>query len=304
MKNAVETERLFRRFGRTEAVRDLTLEVPEGSIYAFLGPNGAGKTTTIKILMNILQPSSGRTAALGTDSRRLRPVDLAQIGYVSENQSLPAWMTTEQLLSFCKPFYPSWDDDFCRKLIEKFDLPVRSKIKTFSRGMKMKIAMVAALAYHPRLLVLDEPFGGLDPLVRDELVSGMLELTGEGEWTIFVSSHDISEIENLADRVGFIRRGRLVLSEQLSTLQERFREIEVILGEPAKIPDIRPDTWLLPQADGRVVRFVDSRYGNERSANAIREFFPADARVSASPMSLRKIFLSLARVSPGKDVGA
>ncbi len=304
MKNAIETERLFRRFGRTEAVRDLTLEVPEGSIYAFLGPNGAGKTTTIKVLMNILQPSAGRTAALGTDSRRLRPADLARIGYVSENQKLPDWMTTEQLLSFCKPFYPSWDDDFCRKLIEKFDLPVRSKIKTFSRGMKMKIAMVTALAYRPRLLVLDEPFGGLDPLVRDELVHGMLELTGEGEWTIFVSSHDISEIENLADRVGFIRRGRLVLSEQLSTLQERFREMEVILGEPAKIRDVWPDTWLLPQADGRVVRFVDSRYINESSANTIREFFPADAKVSASPMSLRKIFLSLARVSPGKDVGA
>ncbi len=258
MKNAIETERLFRRFGRTEAVRDLTLEVPEGSIYAFLGPNGAGKTTTIKVLMNILQPSAGRTAALGTDSRRLRPADLARIGYVSENQKLPDWMTTEQLLSFCKPFYPSWDDDFCRKLIEKFDLPVRSKIKTFSRGMKMKIAMVTALAYRPRLLVLDEPFGGLDPLVRDELVHGMLELTGEGEWTIFVSSHDISEIENLADRVGFIRRGRLVLSEQLSTLQERFREMEVILGEPAKIRDYTRCLagHLAPAASGREGREI------------------------------------------------
>ncbi len=213
-------------------------------------------------------------------------------------------MTTEQLLSFCKPFYPSWDDDFCRQLIEKFDLPLRSKIKTFSRGMKMKIAMVAALAYHPRLLVLDEPFGGLDPLVRDELVYAMLELAGEGEWTIFVSSHDISEIENLADRVGFIRQGRLVLSEQLSTLQERFREIEAILGRPAAIPDIRPAAWLLPRAEGRVVRFVDSRYSNESSANTIGEFFPADAKVSFSPMSLRKIFLSLASVGPGKDVGA
>src|SRR5512140_3128483 len=104
----IETESLTRRFGRTEAVRDLTLSVPEGSIFAFVGPNGAGKTTTIKTLMNILAPTSGRAEVLGVDSRRIGPAQLQQIGYVSENQEIPGWMTVEQLLAYCAPFYPTW----------------------------------------------------------------------------------------------------------------------------------------------------------------------------------------------------
>ena len=295
MSNALVVDQRSRRFGRTEAVSELSFVVPEGSIYAFIGPNGAGKTTMIHVLMNLLQPTSGSTAVLGTDSRRLGPRDFARIGYVSEDQELPTWMTFDQLLSFCRPFYPTWDEDLAARLAKRFDLPRNQKIKSFSRGMKMKAALVSSLAYRPRVLLLDEPFGGLDPVVRDELIEGMLELSGEGDWTIFISSHDLAEMENLADQVGLIRHGRLVLSEQLSALQQRFREIEVTLSRPVSLPRSLPQGWLAARASGNVMRFVESQYENGRTANRVREMFSSEAAYSASAMSLREIFVALAR---------
>ncbi len=118
-----------------------------------------------------------------------------------ENQRLPEWMTVEQLINFCRPMYPTWDPAFCTKLLEEFDLPLDRKLKHLSRGMKMKAALLTSLAYRPRLLVLDEPFSGLDPLVRDEVIRGMLELTEQENWTVLISSHDIDEVERLADWV-------------------------------------------------------------------------------------------------------
>ncbi len=201
MNSVITTQNLTRRYGEVAAVSGLTLTVPEGSIYAFLGANGAGKTTTIKTLMNILTPSSGSARVLGVNSTLLGPKEFAQIGYVSENQRLPEWMTVEQLINFCRPMYPTWDPAFCTKLLEEFDLPLDRKLKHLSRGMKMKAALLTSLAYRPRLLVLDEPFSGLDPLVRDEVIRGMLELTEQENWTVLISSHDIDEVERLADWV-------------------------------------------------------------------------------------------------------
>ena len=207
MTAALETDHLSRRYGRTEAVKDLTLSVAEGSIFAFVGPNGAGKTTTIKTVMNLLEPTTGRTAVLGVDSRQIGPAELRQIGYVSENQDLPAWMTVRQLVAYVKPLYPSWDDEFGASLARQFDLPLDRPLKALSRGMRMKAALLASLAYRPRLLVMDEPFAGLDALVRDELIQGVLELTAQQHWTVFISSHDIDEVERLADWIGIINEG-------------------------------------------------------------------------------------------------
>ena len=300
MSAVVETEGLTHRFGRKEAISGLSLNVTAGSIYAFLGPNGAGKTTTIKVLMNLLEPSGGRASVLGVRSTNLRPTDLNQIGYVSENQDLPPWMTASELFAFCKPLYPGWDDGLCSDLMERFELPARQKIRSFSRGMKMKTALIAALAYRPRLLILDEPFSGLDPLVRDEIVEGMLELVGREEWSVFVSSHDLSEIENLADHVGFIREGRMVASGDLDALRQRFREVEVTLSAPRPLPDPWPDEWLSPTCAERVVRFVDSQYEQERTSQRLRQIFSEEICISVSPVSLRGIFVALARATKGR----
>ncbi len=297
MNVALLTEHLSLRYGKLEAVCDLNLAVPRGRSYALLGPNGAGKSTTIHVLMNLLSPSSGRASVLGTDSTRLGPCELAQIGYVSENQKLPGWMTVEQLLSYCKPLYRAWDDDLSRTLVRSFELPPDRKVRSLSRGMRQKAAMVTALAFHPRLLVLDEPFGGLDVAVREELIHGMLELAGQDEWTLFICSHELEDIENLVDTVGFIDGGRLLLSEELEQLQARFREIEVTLPCDARVPSDWPANWLSPQAAGNVIRFTDSRYQERESGDLIERVFPELQNFLITPMSLRSIFIALARRS-------
>src|ERR1022692_2662201 len=221
--NIIESHQLSRKYGRSDALHGLDLAVPAGSIFAFIGPNGAGKTTTIKVLMNLLEPTGGTARVLGVDSRKLTPRERRQIGYVSENQKLPDWMTVDQLMRYCRPFYPTWDRGLEKKLLRQFELPLDRKLSHLSRGMLMKAALLASLAYRPKLLVLDEPFSGLDPLVRDEFIKGALEVSQQEEWTIFISSHDINEVEQLADWVGIIDTGRLNLAEPIADLQGRFR---------------------------------------------------------------------------------
>jgi ABC-2 type transport system ATP-binding protein len=297
MSEIIQIEHLERRFGSCEAVNDLSLAVPEGSVFALLGPNGAGKTTTIKVMVNIIRPTMGRVAVLGVDSRRLGPAEFRQIGYVSENQDLPAAMTVRQLLDYCRPLYPSWDADFAASLVRTLDVPLDRKIAALSRGTRMKAALVSSLAYHPKLLVLDEPFAGLDPLVREEFAQGVLELTGQQQWTVFVASHDIDEVERLADWVAMINNGRLLLSESVSSLLARFRQMEVVpAGEGAALSSL-PATWLLPEQAGRTVRFFDTKYEPDGSAALVQHVFPGAANVNAEPMSLRAIFVALARAN-------
>src|SRR5215470_1283300 len=178
MNFAITTQRLCKKFRSVAALADLELEVPEGSIYALVGPNGAGKTTALKVLMNILSPSRGKAEVLGVDSRRLSPRELAVIGYVSENQKMPYWMTVKYFLAYLKPFYPTWDDAAAAELVRQFELPLDRKLGQLSRGMQIKASLVSSLAYQPKLIILDEPFTGLDPLVRDQLIEGLLERAG------------------------------------------------------------------------------------------------------------------------------
>ena len=301
----VSTLHLTCRYGRTEAVRDLTLTVEPGTIFALLGPNGAGKTTTIRTLMNILRPAKGHATVFGVDSRRLSARDLGRIGYVSENQKLPTWMTVDDLLAYCRPFYPSWDDTLCHQLIADFDMPRHTKIGRLSRGMRIKAALISSLAYRPRLLVLDEPFSGLDPVVRDDLVHGVLELAGEEQWTVFLSSHDLDEVERLVDTVGFLDAGRLVLSEPFTDLHARFRRVEVTtdrgdvqLGADLDRARLKADTtssqWIGPQQAGRIIRFVETRYVAGETERRAAVAFSSDL-VETFPMSLREIFVALAR---------
>ncbi len=143
-------------------------------------------------------------------------------------------MTVEYLLAYLKPFYPTWDDARARQLVRQFDLPVDRQLRHLSRGMRMKIALASSLAYRPRLLIMDEPFSGLDPLVREDLIDGLLE--SAGETTILISSHDLGEIESFASHIGYLDRGRLQFSEEMASLTARFREVEVTVDSPPLLP--------------------------------------------------------------------
>lgn len=293
--HVIETEGLVKTYGRIEAVKGLTLAVPEGSIFAFLGPNGAGKSTTIKMLMNILEPGAGSARVLGTDSRRLGPSDFRRIGYVSEDQDMPGWMRVSGFVAHCRSLYPNWDPAFEERLWRQFDLPGSQRLRDVSRGVRMKAALLSSLAYRPRLLVLDEPFAGLDPLVRDEFIEGVLELTAAEGWTIFIASHDVDEVERLADWVGIIERGQLRLAEPVASLLARFRRIEVTRERDLDVPHPLPDGWLQPEAAGHVTRFVASAFDERREHELVALQFPDARHVEAQPMSLRSIFTTLAR---------
>ncbi len=289
----IRTENLTRRFPRTTALEGLNLEVPEGSIFGLLGPNGSGKTTAIKLLMNLQRPDAGRAEVLGCDSRRLGPAHFAQIGYVSENQKMPDWMTVEGFLDYLRPFYPTWDDDAAYELIHQFDLPPSRKLCHLSLGMRMKVAMASALAYHPKLIVLDEPFTGLDSLVRDELIEGLLPRAEDT--TIFISSHDLTEIESFVSHVGFLDRGCLQFSEEMASLAARFREVEITLDRPVVSLPHWPDSWMNTQQSSSVLRFVESRFDGERTMTEVRRLFGDAPQVDVTPMPLRAIFVALAK---------
>jgi ABC-2 type transport system ATP-binding protein len=301
MSGAIRTDNLSKRFRRITALNDLNLEVPQGAIYALVGPNGAGKTTAIKILMNIIRATSGRAEILGLDSTRIAGKAFAAIGYVSENQELPGWMRVDAFLAYLRPFYPAWDRDLERELVRQFDLPLDRKLRELSRGMRMKVALAGSLAYHPRLIVLDEPFGGLDPLVRDELIEGMLERAAEA--TVLLSSHDLAEIENFASHVGYLDEGRLLFSEEMNTLAGRFREVELTLQAPAALPERLPATWMQASTSATAVQFIESRFDSERTSAEIHQVFGEPRNVAFTPMSLRSIFLAIARSGRRVEAG-
>jgi ABC-2 type transport system ATP-binding protein len=228
---------------------------------------------------------------LGVDSRKLGERELAQIGYVSENQQLPLWMTVRQFLDYCRPFYPTWDRALEKTLLVQFALPEDRKLKNLSRGMLMKASLLSSLSYRPKLLVLDEPFSGLDPLVRDEFIRGVLEVSALGEWTVLVSSHDIEEVERLADHVAVLDAGRLRLSEPTETLQGRFRRVEVT-DAPETVAAAQG--WLEWERSGALTRFIETQYAGEATEDGWRLRF-GDVAITAQSMTLREIFIALTR---------
>lgn len=288
----IETSGLKKDYGGVEAVRGLDLRVPAGSIYGLLGRNGAGKTTTIKVLVNLLQPSRGRAAVFGVESRALSPQELTGIGYVSENQELPGRLTVAEYLAYLRPFYPTWDHTLEMAMLRDLQLPATRKIRDLSHGMRLKTALVCALTPRPRLLILDEPFAGLDPLVRDELVGGLLRQAGE--LTILISSHELSEIEGIATDVGFLHAGQMMFQEPMSRLTERCREVYVTLHTTARVPEPLPPHWLAARAVGNVLMFVDTQFSDESLGELVRTLCEGVRQIDAKPMTLRSIFTTLA----------
>jgi ABC-2 type transport system ATP-binding protein len=284
---------LWKNFRKHDALRGLTFSVAEGSAFALIGANGAGKTTTIKVLLNIIEPSRGEAQVMGVDSRSISPRELSRIGYVSESQDLPERLTVEQYLDYLRPFYPQWDRDLETTTLNLLHLPPRRRIGDLSHGMRMKMALACALPFRPKLLVLDEPFSGLDPLVRDEFMESLIQQAAE--MTVLISSHELSEIDHFATHVGFLDEGKLLFSETMADLTERFREVRVTLEQAASAPDPVPSDWLCVRAVGSVVSFIDSRFSEETLGERIRSLLNGVRSIDTQPMALRSIFTTLAR---------
>ncbi|HTT06728.1 MAG TPA: ABC transporter ATP-binding protein [Steroidobacteraceae bacterium] len=294
----IQTQGLCKTYGRNDALRGLNLAVAEGSALALIGANGAGKTTTIKVLMNMLAPSAGTATVLGVDTRRLSRTEFAHIGYVSENQRIPRRLTVSQYLGYLRPLYANWDRALERSILAQLRLPPNRKIGELSHGMRMKMALACALPFRPRLLVLDEPFSGLDPLVRDEFLERVLEQAGA--MTVLISTHELADIDGVATDVAFIDDGRLLFQEPMSALSARLRRVEVLLDQEAREPPGTPASWLDVRAVGNVLSFVESRFAEEELGPRIAAVLPRALKVDVERMPLRSIFTTLARSAQRK----
>lgn len=296
----VEIDNVWKRFGRFEALEGMTLAVPEGSTFALIGPNGAGKSTTIKIVMNLIKASHGTARVLDTDSRKLSAREFAQIGYVAENQELPPRITVGDYVAYLRPFYATWDRNLEASLLAQLDLPVDRKIGHLSHGMRIKMALVCALAYRPKLLVLDEPFSGLDPLVRKEFMETVLSQT-DGT-TILISSHELAELEHTASHVAFMNCGKVVFQDSMDALTARVRKVHVTLEQPATIPENSPREWLDVHTAGNMLSFIDPQFTEIGSTRQILDTVRGVREITSEPVELVSIFTTFARAARGKRV--
>jgi ABC-2 type transport system ATP-binding protein len=291
----IQTENLTKRFWRHDAVRGVNLSVPEGATLALIGANGAGKTTTLRLLVDILAPDLGSACVLGIDSRRLKPENRLHIGYLAENQALPERLNIAQYFDYLRSLYPNWDRSLERQLRKQLELPPDRALGKLSHGMRMKAMLIGVLAFRPKLLILDEPLSGLDPLVRDEVMSGLVSQAAET--TILISSHELSEIEGCTTHVAFMVRGKVVMQEPMESLAARFRDITVTLTQQPGVRGL-PESWLNPQAEGLQLQFVETAFVDDvQLRERVQKQFGAIHHFESTPLSLRDISKALMRAT-------
>jgi ABC-2 type transport system ATP-binding protein len=225
MSSAITLDHLTIRFGRTVAIDDLSLEVPQGKIFGFLGENGAGKTTTIRAMMGLQRPDTGTIRVLGEDSLSGNASLLQRIGHVSDDRALYRWMRVSEVMHLTAGLYAKWDSAHAARLCEEFELDPAQRVKNLSRGQVAKLALLTALAPHPELLILDEASSGLDPIVRRVLLEKLIDVSSQEGTTIFLSSHLLEEVDRVADIVAIICRGRLLAEGNKETVRRSLKRL-------------------------------------------------------------------------------
>src|ERR1700733_3337208 len=280
---AIETRDLAKRYGSVGAVDGLSLSVPRGAVYALVGRNGSGKTTTIRMRLDLPLPDAGTARVLGMDCHAERVKVLERVGYVSDRPLLGGW-TGEQLVRFNRGFYPRWSDELVARYVRVFDIPMKQRFRNLSRGNQTKMWLMLALAQQTELLILGEPTAGLDPVVTDQLLRVLVEdVAAEGR-TVFMSSHHLSEIERIADWVGMIDKGKLLLEAPMEELRARFRRIQVAGGAGMAMPVAA----MRVRRSGASTEYV-VRDGAEEFVDALER--GGATVIQSSPMNLSEIFL-------------
>jgi ABC-2 type transport system ATP-binding protein len=276
--------------GSIEALRGLTLHVPKGSIFGFLGRSGAGKTTTIKVLLGMAHPTSGEARVFGLPAgAQASSVAIRQrTGFVSEERDLYDSMTIAQIIRFTAGFYPTWRTDLEARYLRSFELPAGRQIKDISRGMRTKLALLLALSRGAELLVLDEPTSGLDPAATDEVLQALVAHVANEDMTVFLSTHLLTDVEQIADHIAIVDRGRVVVSGALDDLRDAYRRIQCVFDGDAPAPALRSPGVVRVQRRGRVLTIFSSA-NLERVLEEARALGPSSVEVL--PVTLKEIFL-------------
>ncbi len=289
----IETNNLKKSYGEKVAVDGINLSVGRGSIHGFLGRNGSGKTTTIKMLMGLTRPTSGEARIFG-----LRPEDRDEgvrirqrVGFVSEDKGLYDYVKVGQMISFTRSFFPDWDREMEERLIALFDLPLKQWVRKLSKGMRAKLALLVALPRRADLLALDEPTEGLDPAITEDVLQLLVGMAASGT-TIFFSSHRLNEVEQIADHISIIERGRVVIEGALDDLKDSYRRINVVFDGEV------PDRMLAAAGAGQFKR--DGRSltlfaGGDVDAIVDQAYLHNAVSVDVAPVTLKEIFLESAQ---------
>jgi ABC-2 type transport system ATP-binding protein len=283
------TRDLTKSYGGLIAVRSLNLAIESNRITAFLGQNGAGKSTTIKMLLGMVRPTSGDGMVLGRriddteENRKLR----GKVAYVAENKPLYGYMTVEQTIRFVSSFYSDWREDIAKKLLNEYRLPYRQKVRSLSKGMRTKLALLLAFARRPELIFLDEPSEGLDPVGIEQLLQTLVAQAAEGV-SVFFSSHQIAEVERIADHVCILDRGCLVVDASLDQLRESYRRIDLVFSIPPREYEFHLTGVEKIRTNGRQMSVLSSSNA-EAVIERARDLHAVSVEVA--PVGLREIFL-------------
>jgi ABC-2 type transport system ATP-binding protein len=236
----IEVRAVTRRFAATVALDGVSLVVPCGTVFGLVGANGAGKTTLIRHILGLLRAQAGSVRVFGRDPVADPPGVLGRLGYLSEENDLPAWMRVGELMRYSRAFYPRWDDAYAEELRETFELAPGARVGSLSKGQRARVGLLIALAHRPELLVLDEPSSGLDPLVRRDILAAIIRTIADEGRTVLFSSHLLDEVERVSDHVALLHKGRMVFSAALDDLKETHHCLTVRFAEPQAQPPALP----------------------------------------------------------------
>jgi ABC-2 type transport system ATP-binding protein len=290
----IETSQLCKSYKDKPALRGLDLRVPAGSIFGFLGRNGSGKTTTIKTLMGLLRADSGGAHVFGTPVANAdRSAEIrSRIGFVTEDKELYPYMTVEQIIRFTRPFFPKWRDDLEKRYLRMFELPPKCKIPDLSKGMRSKLMLLLAISRGADLLILDEPTDGLDPAATEDVLRELVAIAASSGTTMFFSSHQLVEVELIADHIGIIDRGRMVVTGSLDDMKLRYQRLQVVCVNSVELPTRWADGVESVRQEGRMISILASH-----NVDAIIEQAQSlpGAVVECFPVTLKEIFLEHVR---------
>jgi ABC-2 type transport system ATP-binding protein len=290
---AIHTTDLWKRYDEVEALRGLDLQVPAGSICGFLGRNGAGKTTAIKVLLGMARPTRGSAQLLGVaaDDSAAAAAVRRRIGFVSDEKDLYDYMTVGEIVAFTRPFFPKWSTELERRYFDAFQLPSQRQIKELSRGMRTKLALLLVLCRRADLLILDEPTAGLDPAMAEDVLQALVGHVAGEEMTIFFSSHQLSEVDQIADHVAIIDRGRLVMAGALDDVRARYHRVQLVFAGHAPNAEFRAPGIIRVRREGRMLSVLTNR--REELLAEAKALSPAS--IDVAPVTLKEIFLESVR---------
>ena len=269
-KEAVRCDGISKLYRGQDGVQGLDLVIQRGRKFGLLGPNGAGKSTTLKIMLGLLKHDHGEITILGNTAPFQSTSLRSRIGYVPERHYLYKWMQICEIIKFTRAFYPHWNDRICDELINKYGLKLDKQVGELSHGMLTKLALILALSHEPEMLILDEPTTGLDPIIREEFLEGILQpLSESSEQTIIYSSHIMSDIETISDTIAILNEGKLLVCESKQNLLDNAKLVSLKVGPDFKFPGNLSDTFL-QRKDGDVEVYTIRGF-NEQKLNLLQQ---------------------------------